>query len=158
MYFIDAISINPKDTRWVGAWWLGLLICGAVNFIASLPFWFLPYSLPKEGDNKNLKISHLSVQGDHCKIDSQVQPQLKFSEAIKGERLLPKCLHVNSLSWVHFELSMDLHNLQQNAHFCSANDGQKCSNLSYYNYMLRVCLSPLFSQTAGKSSCCCFEH
>ncbi|KFQ22517.1 Solute carrier organic anion transporter family member 1C1, partial [Merops nubicus] len=53
---IDAISINPKDTRWVGAWWLGLLICGAVNFIASLPFWFLPYSLPKEGENENLKI------------------------------------------------------------------------------------------------------
>ncbi|NXL14937.1 SO1C1 protein, partial [Setophaga kirtlandii] len=61
---IDAISINPKDSRWVGAWWLGLLICGAVNFIASLPFWFLPYSLPKEGENENLKISHLSVQGD----------------------------------------------------------------------------------------------
>ncbi|NXR95591.1 SO1C1 protein, partial [Hypocryptadius cinnamomeus] len=54
---IDAISINPKDTRWVGAWWLGLLICGAVNFIASLPFWFLPYSLPKEGENENMKIN-----------------------------------------------------------------------------------------------------
>ncbi|KFP33193.1 Solute carrier organic anion transporter family member 1C1, partial [Colius striatus] len=56
---INAISINPKDTRWVGAWWLGLLICGTVSFIASLPFWFLPYSLPKEGENGNLKISHL---------------------------------------------------------------------------------------------------
>ncbi|KAM6093429.1 solute carrier organic anion transporter family member 1C1-like isoform 3-T5 [Theristicus caerulescens] len=80
---IDAISINPKDTRWVGAWWLGLLICGAVNFIASLPFWFLPYSLPKEGENENLKISHLPVQGDHCKTDPPAQPQLKFSEAVK---------------------------------------------------------------------------
>ncbi|XP_071898584.1 solute carrier organic anion transporter family member 1C1 isoform X2 [Anas platyrhynchos] len=79
---IDAISINPKDTRWVGAWWLGLLICGAVNFIASLPFWFLPYSLLKEGEEQNLKTSHLPVQ-DHCKIDPSVQPQLKFSEAVK---------------------------------------------------------------------------
>ncbi|XP_014111574.1 PREDICTED: solute carrier organic anion transporter family member 1C1 isoform X2 [Pseudopodoces humilis] len=86
---IDVISINPKDTRWVGAWWLGLLICGAVNFIASLPFWFLPYSLPKEGENENLKISHLSVQGDHCKIDPPAHPQLKFSEAVKGVILLP---------------------------------------------------------------------
>uniref|UniRef100_A0A803WDI8 Solute carrier organic anion transporter family member n=1 Tax=Ficedula albicollis TaxID=59894 RepID=A0A803WDI8_FICAL len=82
-FYIDAISINPKDTRWVGAWWLGLLICGAVNFIASLPFWFLPYSLPKEGENENLKMSHLSVQGDHCKMDPPAQPQLKFSEAVK---------------------------------------------------------------------------
>uniref|UniRef100_A0A663MVC9 Solute carrier organic anion transporter family member n=2 Tax=Athene cunicularia TaxID=194338 RepID=A0A663MVC9_ATHCN len=79
---IDAISINPKDTRWVGAWWLGLLICGAVNFIASLPFWFLPYSLPKEGENENLKISHLPVQDD-CKVDPPAQPQLMFSEAVK---------------------------------------------------------------------------
>ncbi|XP_040511916.1 solute carrier organic anion transporter family member 1C1 isoform X1 [Gallus gallus] len=81
---IDAININPKDTRWVGAWWLGLLICGAVNFIASLPFFFLPYSLIKEGEDENpKKISHLPVQGDHCKTDPPAQPQLKFSEAVK---------------------------------------------------------------------------
>ncbi|KFV79664.1 Solute carrier organic anion transporter family member 1C1, partial [Struthio camelus australis] len=80
---IDAISINPKDTRWVGAWWLGLLICGAVSFIASLPFWFLPYSLPKEGEDENLKISHLpvSVQGDHCKTEPPVQPHIYLSIA-----------------------------------------------------------------------------
>ncbi|NXP54325.1 SO1C1 protein, partial [Heliornis fulica] len=78
---IDAISINPKDTRWVGAWWLGLLICGAVNFIASLPFWFLPYSLPKEGKHENLKMSQLPVQGDHCKIDPPVQPHIYLSIA-----------------------------------------------------------------------------
>ncbi|XP_010001250.1 PREDICTED: solute carrier organic anion transporter family member 1C1-like [Chaetura pelagica] len=80
---MDDISINPKDTRWVGAWWLGLLICGAVNFMASLPFWFLPYSLPKEGENEKLKINNLPVQGDHCRRDPLVQPQLKFSEAVK---------------------------------------------------------------------------
>ncbi|XP_071671740.1 solute carrier organic anion transporter family member 1C1-like isoform X3 [Patagioenas fasciata] len=80
---IDAISINPKDTRWVGAWWLGLLICGGVNFIASLPFWFLPSSLPKEGQNEKMKISHLPVRGDHCKTEPPVQPQLDFSEAVK---------------------------------------------------------------------------
>uniref|UniRef100_A0A8C4XNN7 Solute carrier organic anion transporter family member n=1 Tax=Falco tinnunculus TaxID=100819 RepID=A0A8C4XNN7_FALTI len=80
---IDTISINPKDTRWVGAWWLGLLLCGAVNFVASLPFWFLPYSLPKEGEKENLKINHISIQGDHCKTDPPAQPQLKFSEAVK---------------------------------------------------------------------------
>jgi len=113
-HFTDAININPKDTRWVGAWWLGLLICGAVNFIASFPFFFLPYSLIKEGEDENpKKISHLPVQGDHCKTDPPAQPQLKFSEAVKGERLLPKCLHVNSLSGVHFELSTSLQNLSK---------------------------------------------
>uniref|UniRef100_A0A8C4VWL8 Solute carrier organic anion transporter family member n=1 Tax=Gopherus evgoodei TaxID=1825980 RepID=A0A8C4VWL8_9SAUR len=52
---LESLTINPKDTRWVGAWWLGLVICGAVSFLSSLPFWFLPYSLPKEGDERNLK-------------------------------------------------------------------------------------------------------
>ncbi|KAJ7395568.1 hypothetical protein BTVI_153466 [Pitangus sulphuratus] len=107
----DAISINPKDTRWVGAWWLGLLICGSVNFIASLPFWFLPYSLPKEGENQNQKISHLSVQGDHCKIDPPAQPQLKFSEAVKDFLPALRKLFGNSIFLVYIFLTI----LQYNA-------------------------------------------
>ncbi|KAJ7427116.1 hypothetical protein WISP_09534 [Willisornis vidua] len=103
---VDAISINPKDTRWVGAWWLGLLICGAVNFIASLPFWFLPYSLPKEGENQNLKIGHLSVQGDHCKIDPPAQPQLKFSEAVKDFLPALRKLFGNSIFLVYIFLTI----------------------------------------------------
>lgn len=119
-----------------------MLICGAVNFIASLPFWFLPYSLPKEGENENLKISHLPVQGDHCKIDPPAQPQLKFSEAVKGERLLPKCLHVNFLSRVHSELSMDLHMLSK-MHVSAV---QMMGKNALFN-MLRVCFSPLMSDS-----------
>ncbi|XP_051640425.1 solute carrier organic anion transporter family member 1C1-like isoform X2 [Manacus candei] len=107
----DAISINPKDTRWVGAWWLGLLICGSVNFIASLPFWFLPYSVPKEGENQTQKISNLSVQGDHCKIDSPAQPQLKFSEAVKDFLPALRKLFGNSIFLVYIFLTI----LQYNA-------------------------------------------
>uniref|UniRef100_A0A669Q8Q0 Solute carrier organic anion transporter family member n=2 Tax=Phasianus colchicus TaxID=9054 RepID=A0A669Q8Q0_PHACC len=49
---VDAgeLTITPTDVRWVGAWWLGILICGLVNFLAGLPFWFLPRSLVKEGE------------------------------------------------------------------------------------------------------------
>uniref|UniRef100_A0A8C0GME1 Solute carrier organic anion transporter family member n=1 Tax=Chelonoidis abingdonii TaxID=106734 RepID=A0A8C0GME1_CHEAB len=66
MVDLESLTINPKDTRWVGAWWLGLVICGAVSFLASLPFWFLPYSLPKEGDEKNLnKLSESSPSHWH---------------------------------------------------------------------------------------------
>ncbi|XP_025948475.1 solute carrier organic anion transporter family member 1C1-like isoform X1 [Dromaius novaehollandiae] len=105
---IGAISINPKDTRWVGAWWLGLLICGAVSFIASLPFWFLPYSLPKEGEDENQKISHLpvSVQGEHCKIEPPVQPQLKFSEAVKDFLPTLKKLFGNPIFLVYVLLTI----------------------------------------------------
>lgn len=42
--FVDlsSIRITPKDTRWVGAWWLGFLVSGLLSIICSLPFFFLP--------------------------------------------------------------------------------------------------------------------
>ncbi|XP_009862882.1 PREDICTED: solute carrier organic anion transporter family member 1A2 [Apaloderma vittatum] len=49
---VDAedITITANDARWVGAWWLGILICAAFNFLVGVPFWFLPKSLVKEGE------------------------------------------------------------------------------------------------------------
>ncbi|NXV93620.1 SO1A2 protein, partial [Calonectris borealis] len=49
---VDAedITITTTDARWVGAWWLGVLICAALNLLAGIPFWFLPKSLVKEGE------------------------------------------------------------------------------------------------------------
>ncbi|XP_030636058.1 solute carrier organic anion transporter family, member 1D1 isoform X2 [Chanos chanos] len=49
---LATITINHKDSRWVGAWWLGFLITGAVMLLAGIPFWFLPKSLPKQGENQ----------------------------------------------------------------------------------------------------------
>ncbi|XP_051547108.1 solute carrier organic anion transporter family member 1C1-like [Myxocyprinus asiaticus] len=49
---LDTIAINHKDSRWVGAWWLGFLITGVVMLLAGIPFWFLPKSLPKQGETK----------------------------------------------------------------------------------------------------------
>nr|XP_036876261.1 solute carrier organic anion transporter family member 1A2 [Manis javanica] len=45
----DNLIITPTDTRWVGAWWFGFLICAAVNAFTAIPFFFLPKTLPKEG-------------------------------------------------------------------------------------------------------------
>ncbi|KFQ19028.1 Solute carrier organic anion transporter family member 1A2, partial [Merops nubicus] len=49
---VDAedITITALDARWVGAWWLGILICGSLNLLAGIPLWFLPKSLVKEGE------------------------------------------------------------------------------------------------------------
>ncbi|XP_019400010.1 PREDICTED: solute carrier organic anion transporter family member 1C1-like isoform X1 [Crocodylus porosus] len=83
---LDSLTINPKDTRWVGAWWIGFLICGIANFLSSLPFWFLPYSLPKEEEKRNTKelnISSVTAQVDYSAVEPQIQPKLKFSKAVK---------------------------------------------------------------------------
>ncbi|TWW64515.1 solute carrier organic anion transporter family member 1C1-like [Takifugu flavidus] len=50
---LDTITINHKDSRWVGAWWLGFIVTGTVILLSSIPFWFLPRSLPKQGEEKS---------------------------------------------------------------------------------------------------------
>ncbi|XP_010614048.1 solute carrier organic anion transporter family member 1A2 isoform X2 [Fukomys damarensis] len=51
--YIDDLTITPTDTRWVGAWWFGFLICAGVNVLTAVPFFFLPKTLPKEGLEDN---------------------------------------------------------------------------------------------------------
>lgn len=48
----DTITISHKDSRWVGAWWLGFIVTGTVVLLSSIPFWWLPRSLPKQGQEK----------------------------------------------------------------------------------------------------------
>uniref|UniRef100_A0A3Q3RNR7 Solute carrier organic anion transporter family member n=1 Tax=Mastacembelus armatus TaxID=205130 RepID=A0A3Q3RNR7_9TELE len=50
---LDSITINYKDSRWVGAWWLGFIVTGTVTLLSSIPFWFLPKSLPKQGEDQS---------------------------------------------------------------------------------------------------------
>uniref|UniRef100_A0ABI7YH27 Solute carrier organic anion transporter family member n=1 Tax=Felis catus TaxID=9685 RepID=A0ABI7YH27_FELCA len=52
----DDLTITPTDTRWVGAWWFGFLICAGVNVLTAIPFFFLPKWLPKEGLKSNADI------------------------------------------------------------------------------------------------------
>ncbi|XP_040201386.1 solute carrier organic anion transporter family member 1A2-like [Rana temporaria] len=47
---LDEIFITMTDTRWVGAWWMGFLVSGVLNLFAAVPFFFLPKTLPKEGE------------------------------------------------------------------------------------------------------------
>ncbi|NXF62530.1 SO1A2 protein, partial [Ciccaba nigrolineata] len=61
---VDAedITITATDARWVGAWWLGILICALLNLLVGIPFWFLPKSLVKEGEtNEPEEMSKTSV-------------------------------------------------------------------------------------------------
>ncbi|XP_054480337.1 solute carrier organic anion transporter family member 1C1-like [Anoplopoma fimbria] len=50
---LDSVTINYKDSRWVGAWWLGFLVTGTLILLSSIPFWFLPKSLPKQGQEQS---------------------------------------------------------------------------------------------------------
>ncbi|XP_071297384.1 solute carrier organic anion transporter family member 3A1 [Agelaius tricolor] len=45
--FIDTskLDITPDDPRWIGAWWGGFLLCGALLFFSSLPMFGFPQAL-----------------------------------------------------------------------------------------------------------------
>ncbi|XP_052028716.1 solute carrier organic anion transporter family member 1A4-like [Apodemus sylvaticus] len=50
----DVLTITHNDTRWVGAWWIGFLVCAGMNILTSIPFFFFPKTLPKEGLQNNV--------------------------------------------------------------------------------------------------------
>ncbi|XP_074839831.1 solute carrier organic anion transporter family member 1B3-like [Carettochelys insculpta] len=86
--FVDlgSITITPKDSRWVGAWWLGFIISGTTNFIAGIPFCFLPRSLKKQEEKNNGKSSSgiSQIKGDQSKQqESENHQPVKWSVAAK---------------------------------------------------------------------------
>ncbi|KAM9375906.1 solute carrier organic anion transporter family member 3A1 [Pholidichthys leucotaenia] len=52
-FYVDAIfidtsklGITPEDPRWIGAWWAGFLLCGALLFCSAVLMFGFPQSLP----------------------------------------------------------------------------------------------------------------
>lgn len=40
------LNITPEDPRWIGAWWAGFLLCGALLFCSAVLMFGFPQSLP----------------------------------------------------------------------------------------------------------------
>lgn len=77
----ESVTITPKDARWVGAWWLGFLVSSGLLLISSIPFWFLPRSLPKqEVDKDKLTPTQEVLDGTEDVLNNN----LKLTEIAKG--------------------------------------------------------------------------
>ncbi|NWH76824.1 SO1A4 protein, partial [Piaya cayana] len=84
---VDAedITIKATDARWVGAWWLGILICASLNLLVGIPFCFLPKSLTKEGETKEPEeTSKTSVELLHEKDKNEAKQTMHFIPYLKA--------------------------------------------------------------------------
>ncbi|XP_071358906.1 solute carrier organic anion transporter family member 1C1-like [Trachinotus anak] len=80
---IESVTITPKDARWVGAWWMGFLVSSALLLISSIPFWFLPRSLPKQGGDEGKPTPALeTLDGPDDALTNN--HNLKLTEIAKG--------------------------------------------------------------------------
>ncbi|XP_028305229.1 solute carrier organic anion transporter family member 1C1 isoform X2 [Gouania willdenowi] len=68
---MESVTITPKDARWVGAWWMGFLVSSGLLLISSIPFWFLPRSLPKQ-------------EGEECAPAAGNEPQAGTGNALNN--------------------------------------------------------------------------
>ena len=44
-------DLNSESASWVGAWWLGLLVCGALALLVAVPLLLFPTSIPGKQRN-----------------------------------------------------------------------------------------------------------
>ncbi|NWR67745.1 SO1C1 protein, partial [Bucorvus abyssinicus] len=87
---LDSVTITHKDVQWVGAWWLGYLIAGAISVLAGIPFWFLPKRLPKPESRKDSSTSSEQskfITEDNKDRHKSYQQQVKIAEMAKGKSL-----------------------------------------------------------------------
>uniref|UniRef100_A0A3P8S6F5 Solute carrier organic anion transporter family member n=1 Tax=Amphiprion percula TaxID=161767 RepID=A0A3P8S6F5_AMPPE len=51
----DQITLDSKDLRWVGAWWLGFLVASCLLFITAMPYFFFPRTMTREDSADNVE-------------------------------------------------------------------------------------------------------
>ncbi|XP_075935261.1 solute carrier organic anion transporter family member 2A1 [Anarhichas minor] len=69
------LELQPSDPRWVGAWWIGLLITSACLLLTSIPYFFFPRRMPSDD---NVIGSETDMSDDFKKPDVSLLDFLKM--------------------------------------------------------------------------------
>ncbi|KAM8889901.1 solute carrier organic anion transporter family member 2A1 [Synchiropus picturatus] len=82
---LDAVQeLSPGDPRWVGAWWIGVLMAFGFLFLTSIPYFFFPRRMHSES-HENI---HESDMEDLKKPDVSLFEFLKMLPRMFGHLLL----------------------------------------------------------------------
>ncbi|NXF39766.1 SO2A1 protein, partial [Nyctibius bracteatus] len=73
---IATVALTPRDQRWIGAWWLGLLISSGCLVLTSIPYFFFPRYMLK-GEDPNMEDGMLR------KMEKGVAEETSLLEFIK---------------------------------------------------------------------------
>ncbi|GFN86650.1 solute carrier organic anion transporter family member [Plakobranchus ocellatus] len=61
-------SLTPSHPRWIGAWWLGYIVCGGLALLVALPLMWFPRRLPRRGDKKDNSDKEINVENHGAKF------------------------------------------------------------------------------------------
>uniref|UniRef100_A0A8C1S8Z9 Solute carrier organic anion transporter family member n=1 Tax=Cyprinus carpio TaxID=7962 RepID=A0A8C1S8Z9_CYPCA len=131
------------DARWVGAWWLGFFVSSAILVLAGVPFWFLPRSLPRQGEegNENFNV-------DQGNKEQSVLPNthsVKLANIAKGflpslKRLLCTPAYFLLLCGIVLKFSSFIGLLTFKAKYMEQQFGQSASRA---NFLISVLILPV---------------
>ena len=115
-FFTDDLTITPTDTRWVGAWWIGFLVCAGVNILTSIPFFFFPKTLPKEGLQDNgdgIENSREEKHGEKVKEENKAitkgkHGNLKLCLVQMGQWAPVTCAKIRLVSNHHYSVVLNV--------------------------------------------------
>uniref|UniRef100_A0A8D0XB41 Solute carrier organic anion transporter family member n=1 Tax=Sus scrofa TaxID=9823 RepID=A0A8D0XB41_PIG len=84
--FVDlsTIRITPKDSRWVGAWWLGFLVAGLISIISSIPFFFLPKSLDKPQKERKASVPLPVQKEERSQMVNLTKDRQNITKTVNG--------------------------------------------------------------------------
>ncbi|XP_072000864.1 solute carrier organic anion transporter family member 1C1-like [Engystomops pustulosus] len=84
---LDTVTITPQDTRWVGAWWLGFLVSGALALVSGIPFCFLPKSIEGEETQPSPEEQKLETSQEKHHNKASVKGFFLALKSLAGNRL-----------------------------------------------------------------------
>ncbi|XP_068595270.1 solute carrier organic anion transporter family member 3A1 [Brachionichthys hirsutus] len=73
----DMLGITPDDPRWIGAWWAGFLLCGALLFCSALFMFGFPQSLPT-------KETEEGADGEQVTLPTSMNSDYEGPKSING--------------------------------------------------------------------------